>query len=114
MTAATRAPTAFAGISADYIRRTYEEVLGDARIGPPAPGDEKRARLTASLLIQLRVLLAHLEARAGEIPGETGKTAKHVMSRTRETLALGLTGPRPPTNFTTWHAWPGRCLRCAG
>ncbi|MEU1466098.1 hypothetical protein ABZ467_36835 [Streptomyces sp. NPDC005727] len=96
MTAATVAPTAYAGISADYIRRTYEEVLGEARIGPPELGDEKRARLGASLLVQIRVLLAHLEVRVGELSGETGKTAEHVMSRTRDALTLGLARAQDP------------------
>jgi hypothetical protein len=88
------APVAPARVDATRIRRTYEAVLGDPRIGPPRLADEEqRAHFAGLLRGHMWLLLPPVERL---LPGMAGtfnrSAARHVIARARGVLAVPVLG----------------------
>ena len=89
-----RPPAAPARTDIARIRRTYEAVLGDPRIGPPRLADEEQRAHFAGLLRGHMWLLVPPVERL--VPGMAGpfnrSAARHVITRARAVLAVPVLG----------------------
>lgn len=86
------APVAQAPV--DRIRRTYQAVLGDPRIGPPHVADEEqRAHLAGLLRGHMYLLLPPVEHLMPGMTDFTRGAAQLVVTRAHDVLAAPVRGP---------------------